>query len=200
MLGGDLRKLKLAYSLLFSLPGTPVLFYGEEIGMGDNPQLPGRLAVRSPMQWKEKPNAGFSTASSKDLVRQPPKGDFGPERLNVQAQRDDPLSMLNWMESLIRRRKEAAEFGFGKPRLLDGGKTTVLAHACEWETRTVIALHNFSSKPQVVDLSKEIDEDVVSIDDMWSDQKYPKVTKTARLGPYGYRWLRVVKKGQELLL
>ncbi len=200
MLGGDQRKIKLTYSLLFSLPGTPVLFYGEEIGMGDNPRLAGRIAVRSPMQWKQKPNGGFSTAPAKDLLRGLPTGEFGPAQVNVQAQRDDPLSMLNWMESLIRRRKEAAEFGFGKFRLVDGGKAAVLAHACEWETRTVIALHNFSSRAEVVDLSAEIDEDVIEIDDMWADQRYPAVTKTARVGPYGYRWLRVIKKGQELLL
>ncbi|MGE0056598.1 MAG: alpha-amylase family protein [Dehalococcoidia bacterium] len=200
MLGGDQRKLKLTYSLLFSLPGTPVLFYGEEIGMGDNPRLPGRLAVRSPMQWKPRPNGGFSTARPKDLLRGLPAGEFGPAQVNVQAQRDDPLSMLNWTESLIRRRKEAGEFGFGKYRLVDGGKARVLAHACEWETRTVIALHNFSGRPEVVDLSAEIDDDVIEVNDMWADQRYPAVTKTARIGPYGYRWLRVIKKGQELLL
>jgi maltose alpha-D-glucosyltransferase/alpha-amylase len=152
------------------------------------------------MQWKSKPNGGFSTARAKDLLRKPPTGEFGPEQVNVQAQRDDPLSMLNWTESLIRRRKEAAEFGFGKYRMVDGGKARVLAHACEWEKRTVIALHNFSSRPEVVDLSKEIDEEVIEIDDMWADQRYPGVTTTARIGPFGYRWLRIIRKGQELLL
>lgn len=199
MLGGDIRKLKLTYSLLFSLPGTPVLFYGEEIGMGDNPQLPGRLAVRSPMQWKSKLNGGFS-AATKDLFRAPPKGDFGPANINVQEQRSDPLSMLNWMESLIRRRKEAAEFGFGLYRQIDGGEPSVLVYACEWSGRTVIALHNFSDSANEIDLSKAIDEEVIEMNDIWSDQRYPQANARARIGPYGYRWLRVIKKGQELLL
>ena len=201
MLGGDQRKLRLAYSLLFSLPGTPVLFYGEEIGMGEDLRLKGRLAVRTPMQWKASPNGGFSTAATKDLLRSQPRGDFGPDKINVAAQRGDPDSMLNWMERVIRRRKEASEFGFGNYRLLDGGTAPVLAHACDWEGRVVIALHNFSDQAQTVDLTKELEEeDVIEVVDIFYDQTYPPVKTSARVGPYGYRWVRVIKKGQELLL
>jgi glycosidase len=95
MLGGDQRRLRLAYSLMFSLPGTPVLFYGEEIGMGENLNLKGRLAVRTPMQWKRGPNGSFSTADPAALIRQLSDADFGPERVNVADQGRDPGSLLN---------------------------------------------------------------------------------------------------------
>jgi trehalose synthase len=201
MLGGDQRLIRLAYSLLFSLPGTPVLFYGEEIGMGEDLRLRDRLSVRTPMQWKRGPNGGFSTAAPKDLLRSLPRGEFGPATINVEVQRDDPESLLNWMERLIRRRKEAGEFGFGKLKLIDCGQAPILAHACDWEGRIVIALHNFSDEPQVADLSAELGEDGIELADIWHDQPYGAIAAgKARLGPYGYRWLRVLKKGQELLL
>jgi glycosidase len=152
------------------------------------------------MQWKQSPNGGFSTAPAKELLRGVPRGDFGPENINVADQRGEPLSMLNWTEGLIRRRKEAGEFGFGTYRLLDTGKAPVLGHACEWDERVVIALHNFGETTETIDLSAEIDDDVIEVDDLWADQKYPRVTKSAKIGPYGYRWLRVIRKGQELLL
>jgi maltose alpha-D-glucosyltransferase/alpha-amylase len=90
MLGNDRRRLELAYALIFSLPGTPVLFYGEEIGMGEDLGLPERIAVRTPMQWSAEPNGGFSTASAEKLIRPVIKGgDFGYENLNVTAQAHD---------------------------------------------------------------------------------------------------------------
>ncbi len=99
----------------FSLPGTPVLFYGEEIGMGENLAIEGRLSVRSPMQWSAERHGGFSTAEdAKDLRRPVTEGAFGPAHVNVAAQRRDPDSLLNWFERLIRRRRECPEIGFGK--------------------------------------------------------------------------------------
>ena len=80
----------MVYSLLFSLPGTPVLFYGEEIGMGENLAVEGRNAVRTPMQWTADANGGFSTADPADLAAAVPEGDFSPEHVNVAAQRRDP--------------------------------------------------------------------------------------------------------------
>ena len=102
MLGNDQAQLKMVYSLLFSLPGTPVLFYGEEIGMGENLAVEGRYAVRTPMQWTTDPNGGFSTADPDELATPVVEGEFGPEHVNVAAQRRDPDSLLNWMKLLIR--------------------------------------------------------------------------------------------------
>src|SRR5690606_8068873 len=92
MLEGDPRRIRMVYSLLFSLPGTPVLFYGEEIGMGENLELEGRRAVRTPMQWSSEPNGGFSSATRSRLVSAPPEGGYAPEHVNVVQQRHDPDS------------------------------------------------------------------------------------------------------------
>jgi maltose alpha-D-glucosyltransferase/alpha-amylase len=114
MLHGDERAIRMVYSLAFSLPGTPVLFYGEEIGMGENLGIPGRLSVRSPMQWSPERHGGFSTADDPEFLRRPvTEGAFGPEQVNVAAQRRDLDSLLSWFERLIRRRRECPEISFG---------------------------------------------------------------------------------------
>ena len=95
MLDGDPRRIRMVYSLLFSLPGTPVLFYGEEIGMGENPAQEGRQAVRTPMQWTDEPNGGFSRRAARKLVATPPSDGYAPEHVNVEAQMHDPDSLLN---------------------------------------------------------------------------------------------------------
>src|SRR4029453_12507595 len=102
MMNGDRRRLELAYSLQFTLRGTPVLRYGDEIGMGENLKLQGRYAIRTPMQWTAGPNAGFSTAPKKALVRPAVSGgDFGFEKINVDAARHDPDSFLNWLRRMF---------------------------------------------------------------------------------------------------
>src|SRR3954451_21447748 len=112
MLSGDRRRLELAYSLQFSLRGTPVLRYGEEIGMGDDLSLEGRDAIRTPMQWSLLPNGGFSTAKPADLLRPVfSDGDFGYQKVNVTAQRHSTTSLLSWFERMIRTLREAPEVG-----------------------------------------------------------------------------------------
>ena len=113
MLDGDPQRIRMVYSLLFSLPGTPVLFYGEEIGMGENLDIEGRMSVRTPMQWTDEENGGFSKARPSRLRRPVVEGRFGPLAVNVAAQRRDPESLLSWMERLIRRRRETPELGLG---------------------------------------------------------------------------------------
>ena len=133
MLGGDGPRLRMAWSLMLSLPGTPVIFMGDEIGMGENLDIADRMSVRVPMQWSDTENGGFSTADPKQLVRPLTDGRFGPERVNVAAQRLDPDSLLNWMERLIRRRKEIPEFGWGTSTLIETGAPALFAHRCEWQ-------------------------------------------------------------------
>ncbi len=190
MLGGDLARLHLAYTVLFSLPGTPVLFYGEEIGMGENLDIPGRRAVRSPMQWTSGRNAGFSTAPTEEVRRPVTEGPFGPANVNALDQARDPESILGWMKRLIRMRRETPEFGMGSHTLLDLGHSEVLAHRSDWGDRRVIALHNFSDEPVEVDVKSECgDRPVV---DVWSDRNYGEVDVDAiRLSGHGYRWLRL---------
>src|SRR5205823_2938193 len=113
---GNRAQFELAYSLMFSLPGTPVLRYGDEIGMGDNLSLPERNSVRTPMQWSDDAQGGFSVAT-KTILPVISKGPWNYERVNVEAQRRDLNSLLNWTERMVRLRKECPEFGWGDYRI-----------------------------------------------------------------------------------
>lgn len=194
MLRGDRRHQELVYSLLFSLPGTPVLRYGEEIGMGDDLSLPGRMSVRTPIQWSSEPNGGFSVAAPKSLVRPAiTGGEYGYERVNVDAQRHDPESLLNFMLRLIRTRKECPEIGEGDFTVLETGDPRVFAHCCEWKGALVLAIHNLSDEPCTVRLPLDDDKDATHLVDLLGDRTYAPIrdrTPEVRLGGYGYRWLR----------
>src|SRR5437016_87463 len=117
---GSRPQLELAYSLMFSLPGTPVIRYGDEIGMGDDLKLPERNPVRTPMQWSDELHGGFSTAA-KTILPVIDDGVWGYQRINVAAQQRDPDSMLNWTERMIRLRKECPEIGWGRCTILNTG-------------------------------------------------------------------------------
>ncbi|MGH2445617.1 MAG: alpha-amylase family protein [Candidatus Limnocylindria bacterium] len=194
MVDGDRRRLELAYSLLFSLPGTPVLFYGEEIGLGDNQAMPGREAIRLPMQWADRPGGGFTTADEAQLPRPLLReGAFGYRRLNVEEQRRDRGSFLNWMERAIRTRKEWPEFGWGEWQVLGTRNRAALAHLATWDGTSVLAVHNFSDAP--VRVTVQLPRDVTR--GRWrhlfgpSDGDAPEVTKgrlNLELEPYGYHW------------
>ncbi len=112
MLQGDRRRLELAYSLMMTLPGTPVIRYGDEIGMGDDLSLPERSCARTPMQWSTEPNGGF-TQNPKPHIPVISGGVYGYEHVNVAEQRRDTDSLMNWMERIIRMRKEVPEIGWG---------------------------------------------------------------------------------------
>ncbi len=197
MVDGDRRRMELAYSLLFSLPGTPVLFYGEEIGMGENLSLPDRLAVRGPMQWTAEPGGGFSTADAADWPRAPmPDGPFGYRTVNVEDQRHDPHSFLNWMERAIRTRKEWPDFGWGAWRLLGTRNPAVLAHLASWTGGSVMAFHNFSAEKAraTVQLPREATGGrwrrifAPGEQDGEPDRDVPDHHLTLELPPYGYAW------------
>jgi trehalose synthase len=146
MLDGDLARMKMVYSLLFALPGTPVMFYGEEIGMGENLAIEGRFAVRTPMQWTPEPSGGFSTADPETFPAPVTDGRFGPKQVNVQDQRRDPESLLNWIRRLVDGYRDCPELAWGASTVLDPGTEarSVLAHQCTADGRTVLALHNFA--------------------------------------------------------
>ncbi|MBW4693274.1 MAG: alpha-amylase family protein [Lyngbya sp. HA4199-MV5] len=194
MVNGDPRRIRLAYSLMMTLPGTPVLFYGEEIGMGDDLSLEERNPFRTPMQWTGEPNGGFSKAPADKLIR-PVIDDeqFGYHHLNVIAQRRDPASLLNWMERAIRMRKECPEFGWGDWQIIDTGEPTIFAHRCQWRDGVVVAVHNLSSKPCTVTLQLK-DDDSKHLIELLEDQSYDLLEDASRevhLEGYGYRWFRV---------
>jgi maltose alpha-D-glucosyltransferase/alpha-amylase len=188
MLDGNQRAIRMVYSLAFSLPGTPVIFYGEEIGMGENLEIDGRMSVRAPMQWSADRHGGFSTAEdAKALHRPVAEGAFGPEHVNVAAQRRDPDSLLNWFERLIRRRRECPEIGFGKLTVLETGARSVLAHRCDWEDSTVVAVHELGGEAVEVELPVDDGDELVDLFD-GDDHELPA---TLRLDPHAARWFRV---------
>jgi trehalose synthase len=195
MLGGDPRWVRMVYSLLFSLPGTPVLFYGEEIGMGEELAAEGRLAVRTPMQWTAGPNGGFSTADPDRLPGPVVSGGFGPEFVNVADQRRDPESLLWFMKLLIRRYRESPELGWGEFRVLEQPHSAVLAHVCTWDDGTLIAVHNLGPEPLRVPLTLADCGADHRLQDLLQDGVAP-VSESGEvelaLAGYAYRWLRVV--------
>jgi glycosidase len=199
MLDGDQARIRLVYSLLFSLPGTPVLFYGEEIGMGENLDVPGRLSVRTPMQWTDERNGGFSPAPPSRLPRPVPSGRYGPLAVNVADQRRDPGSLLNWFERVIRRRRETPELGWGALTLLDtGGDDAVLAHRCDWDASTVVAVHNLSSEPRHVKVNLGGTSGIDRVVDLLADtaaQPLEQPVLETKLEGYGFHWLRLQHKG-----
>jgi trehalose synthase len=200
MLDGDPNRIRMVYSLLFSLPGTPVLFYGEEIGMGENLDIEGRMSVRTPMQWTDEENGGFSKARPSRLRRPVVEGRFGPLAVNVAAQRRDPESLLSWMERLIRRRRETPELGWGAWKVIRTNVPSVFAHRCDWEGRTVVAAHNLGEQPCVVRLQLgDVPEDG-KLDDLLDErgafQGVEDGSLELKMDGYGFRWLRITTPDQ----
>jgi maltose alpha-D-glucosyltransferase / alpha-amylase len=204
MLDGDARRVELAYSLLLTLPGTPVLFYGEEIGMGENPDIPGRRSVRSPMQWSDRENAGFSRVAPQDLIRPVVSdGPFRYEQVNVTDQRRQEGSLLNRISRGIAVRKTCPEFGWGTVRVVDAGDARVLAHRCDWLEGTVIAVHNLCGESVDVRLDLEDGEQFEHLTDVFGSSEYDPVSPDEvafSLPPYSYRWMRARRPGSGLPL
>jgi maltose alpha-D-glucosyltransferase / alpha-amylase len=194
MLGGDRRLIELAYGIQCSLPGTPVLRYGEELGMGDDLSLPERNALRTPMQWSDQANAGFSSAPKERLIRPVISGgQFGYETVNVDRQRADDGSLLAWFERMVRTLRECPEFGAGSWTLLDPGAEAVLALRFEAPSGTVVALSNLRDEPCQIDLGQELPPDTRLLE-MFANRRYQQNVDnlaTLELDGWGYRWLRV---------
>jgi maltose alpha-D-glucosyltransferase/alpha-amylase len=142
---GDREHEELAYSAMFSLPGSPVIRFGDELRMGDDLRLEQREAVRTPMQWADELHGGFTT-SDKPVVPVVDHGVWSYEHVNVEAQRRDPGSFLNWMARMIRLRKECPEIGLGKCTVLDVAADNVLALRFDWQGKSVVTLHNFDRR------------------------------------------------------
>jgi maltose alpha-D-glucosyltransferase/alpha-amylase len=191
MLGNE-KQIEFAYSVMFSLPGTPVIRYGDEIGMGDDLSLKERDAVRTPMQWAGEPQAGFSTA---DKVIHPviDKGPYSYERINVEAQRRDPNSLLNWTTRMIRLRKECPEIGWGDWKILQTGSPGVLAMRYDWRGNSLVIMHNFDDKPQVARIKPGVQGGETLVNLLIKDESQADGRGFHRIAleAYGYRWYRV---------
>lgn len=195
MLNGDQARIRLAYSLIFSLPGAPVLFYGEEIGMAENLKIPDRLSVRSPMQWSNELNGGFSEAPPEKLVRPVvAERKWGPAAVSVALQERDPQSMLGWMERLIRRRRETPEIVFGEWSLVPVPEPSILALRYDWNGQVVVIISNLSSKDLEVSfkLNQPLAKD--GLIDLFGEGDFSTGkdgSVTLSLAGYGSRWFRL---------
>jgi maltose alpha-D-glucosyltransferase/alpha-amylase len=194
MLDGDPARVRMVYSLLFSLPGTPVLFYGEEIGMGENLKVEGRSSVRTPMQWSADANAGFSTADPGALPAPITEGGYGPAEVNVADQQRDPDSLLSWITLLIRRYRQCPELAWGETTVLDHDQPAVLAHRADYDGQTVVALHNFDAAPVEVSLRLDGLRPGTRLTDLLTDgdSTVEDGRIRLRLAGHGCRWLRAV--------
>ena len=196
---GDRKRIELAYSLLFSLPGTPVLRYGEEIGMGDDLSLVERNAVRTPMQWSAEPNGGFSIAEK--CVRPVIEGGpYGYERVNVADQQRDADSLLRWMTRMIRLRTQCPEIGWGDCRVVPVRAHGVVATEHRWRGTTVVCAHNLRAQPTEIRLELADATREALVDLMDDDESTPDDRGAHRLAldAYGYRWYRLGTRNSAL--
>ena len=200
MLKGDQRRIELAYALQFSLPGTPALRYGEEIGMGEDLSLDGRDAVRTPMHWDDTPNAGFSSAAPDALFRPVVMtGKFGAKKVNVRSQQRDPNSLLRWFENLIHTLRIAPEIGTGTCSVVDAPlPRSVLAHRFDAPAGSILLLHNLADMPVTVDIGPLPGMNGAPYD-LFVDGPYDAPTKKLTgltLNGWGYRWIRLSRSDQ----
>jgi maltose alpha-D-glucosyltransferase / alpha-amylase len=196
LLGNDRRKLELMYLLLFSLPGTPVLFYGDEIGMGDNIYLGDRKGIRTPMQWNGGRNAGFSRANPQKLflpVITDPLYRF--EAVNVEVQSRNPASLLWWIKNLIAVRKRHKAFSHGSIEFLNARNSKVLAFERTYEGERILVVINLSKFSQAVTLDLPEFEGVEPVE-IFSRSRFSAIGEgpyPITLGPYGYYWFQLEK-------
>ncbi|NOT62348.1 MAG: trehalose synthase [Acidobacteria bacterium] len=188
----DRRLLELAYSLLFALPGTPVIRYGDEIGMGEDLKLNERESVRTPMQWTDERQAGFSAAP---ITIQPviAEGEYGYAQVNVEAQRRDTDSLLNWTARMIRLRKECPEIGWGSWEILPVDSAQVLALRYDWRGNSLVTIHSFDDQPCEIEINPNCLGGARLINLITEDESQAdaKGWHRIRLSAYGYRWYRV---------
>ncbi|WP_229212680.1 alpha-amylase family protein [Dyadobacter soli] len=190
MMNNDRRRLEMAYSLLFSLPGAPVIRYGEELGMGDDLRLKERLSVRTPMQWTSAKNAGFTTA---DSAFRPVIGDgaYGFMNINAEKQWRDSSSLLTRIAAMINIRKACPEIGLGTSTILETGSEDVLAIRYYYDGKSLITLHNFANAPRKAAFSIGGRGNLYDLWDKKGDQVIENAGFSLELPAYGYRWFRV---------
>jgi maltose alpha-D-glucosyltransferase/alpha-amylase len=185
--------------MLFSLPGTPVIYYGDEIGMGDNIYLGDRDGVRTPMQWTGDRNGGFSRADMARLYS-PPIMDavYGYQSVNVEAQLRSPSSLLNWMKMMIRVRKKYPVFGRGDIKFLHPANKKVLAYVRSYDGQRVLIVNNLSRfvQPAELDLSEYKGATPV---EMIGETPFPPIGDLpyfVTLTPHSFMWFRLDGSGQ----
>ena len=200
LLENDRARIQLLNSLLFTLPGTPIIYYGDEIGMGDNVHLGDRNGVRTPMQWSADRNAGFSRVDPERLYS-PVIADpvYGYQAVNVEAQRRTDASLLSWMRRLVSARRRTKVFGRGTVQFLRPNNTRVLAHLREYRGDTVLLVHNLAPSAEAVELDLAEFRGIAPVEllggsrfPVIGDRPYPLT-----LSPHGFYWLRLDRPGRQ---
>lgn len=190
LLDNDDRKIKLINSLLLTLPGSPIIYYGDEIGMGDDIWLPDRNGVRTPMQWTAGPNAGFSDAPAESLYSPVVASDsFEPARVNVAAQQADPGSLWHAMRHMLHVRKQHPAFGWGELAWLDCEVPQIAAYRRWYQGESIVAIHNLDYSPQQVSFALD---QTGPLSDLLTNRRFPLDDRTLDLEllPYEYLWLK----------
>jgi maltose alpha-D-glucosyltransferase/alpha-amylase len=183
LLDNDRRKIELANSLLFTLPGSPIIYYGDEIGMGDNIELPDRNGVRTPMQWDDSANAGFTAGQPfTELV----KGDLDYQHINVASQLADQNSLFHAISRMVRIRKEHPAFGRGSMEWVETDNPAMAVYTRTYQDETLLIINNLSDQQQMLSLPAE--HQTWSKDLLSNSQ--PQMSSSAMLQPYAYLWLK----------
>jgi maltose alpha-D-glucosyltransferase/alpha-amylase len=194
LLDGDRRRIELMNALLFSLPGSPVLYYGDEIGMGDNVYLGDRNGVRTPMQWTGGWNSGFSTADPERLY-QPLISNpvYGYQAVNVESQRRQENSLLSWTKRLIQVRRSTRVFGRGTVEFVKAANHRVLAYVRSLDLEKVLVVSNLSGTAQAVELDLRALAGAIPIE-MFGRSVFPRIHErpyVMTLGPYDFFWFKL---------
>jgi maltose alpha-D-glucosyltransferase / alpha-amylase len=196
LLEGGRDEIELMHAILFSLPGSPVLYYGDEIGMGDNVYLGDRDGVRTPMQWTGDRNAGFSRADWAQLYLQPLMDPvYGYQSVNVEAQLRTPTSLLRWLHRFIALRKEHPVFGLGSYEPLRPDNPRIFAHIRRWEEDIVLCVHNVARSAQAVELDLRAFDGLVP-EEMFGRTSFPAIGELPyllTLAPRGFFWFQLTK-------
>jgi maltose alpha-D-glucosyltransferase / alpha-amylase len=194
LLGNDRRKIELMNALLLSLPGTPVIYYGDEIGMGDNVYLGDRNGVRTPMQWSSDRNAGFSRSNPQKLylpvIIDP---EYHYEAINVEAQQNNPHSLLWWMKRIIEQRKQSKAFGRGSIEFLSPANRRVLAFYRRYESETILVIANLSRFPQHVELDLSKYKGMTPVE-VFGRANFPPIGDAyymITIGAHGFYWFSI---------
>jgi maltose alpha-D-glucosyltransferase/alpha-amylase len=195
----DRRRIELLNCLLLTLPGSPIIYYGDEIGMGDNIYLGDRNGVRTPMQWSSNRNADFSTAEEASLYL-PVINDpiYGYQAVNVATQAKTPSSLLNTTKRLIAARKRCAAFGRGTITFLRARNQAVLAFLREYRDETILVVANLSERSQPVELDLAAFRGAIPME-LLGDTRFPPVIDRPyflSLGPHGFYWFRLERPGR----
>ncbi|MGH2744440.1 MAG: maltose alpha-D-glucosyltransferase [Thermoleophilaceae bacterium] len=200
LLDNGRAEIELMTAILFSLPGSPVLYYGDEIGMGDNVYLGDRDGVRTPMQWTGDRNGGFSSADFAQLYA-PPSMDpvYGFQALNVEAQLRTPSSLLRWTHRFIALRKEHPVFGLGSYEPLRPANKRIFAHVRRYEREVLLCVHNLARSAQAVELDLSEFEGRHP-EEMFGRSRFPRIGELPyllTLGPRGFYWFRLVEEEED---